>query len=102
MVKQGTVRLLAELLSHENTDIALDVVQLLVEVTEEDVEAGEEGEENQGALGGLVGALMELNIFELLVANLSRLDEKEEADRQGVFQTLGVFPHCRVFTKTRR
>lgn len=32
---------------------------------------------------------LELNIFELLVANLSRLDEKEEADRTGVFQTLG-------------
>ena len=32
---------------------------------------------------------MENAIFELLVDNLGRLNEAEEADRQGVFQTLG-------------
>lgn len=32
---------------------------------------------------------MENAIFELLVDNLRRLNEAEEADRQGVFQTLG-------------
>jgi len=34
---------------------------------------------------------MENAIFELLVDNLGRLNEAEEADRQGVFQTLGIF-----------
>lgn len=27
----------------------------------------------------------------MLVQNMNRLDEKEEADRQGVFKTLGIF-----------
>ena len=30
-------------------------------------------------------------MLQLLVQNLNRLDEKEEADRQGVFKVLGVF-----------
>lgn len=30
-------------------------------------------------------------MLQLLVQNLNRLDEKEEADRQGVFKTLGIF-----------
>lgn len=37
------------------------------------------------------------SIFELLVSNLSRLDESEEADRQGVFQTLGIFENLLSF-----
>lgn len=45
---------------------------------------------------------MDVNIFELLIANLYRLDEKEEADRTGVFQTLGActFPLSHVNTCT--
>lgn len=30
-------------------------------------------------------------MLQLLVQNLNRLDEKEEADRQGVFKVLGIF-----------
>jgi beta-catenin-like protein 1 len=32
-----------------------------------------------------------------LVSNLGRLDEKEDADRQGVFQTLGIFENLLSF-----
>lgn len=39
LVKSGTVALLASLLSHENTDIAIDVVQVVQELTDEDVGA---------------------------------------------------------------
>ncbi|KAL7413013.1 DUF1716-domain-containing protein [Mrakia frigida] len=98
----STVRILSELLSHENSDIALDVVQVLVELTDEDVEQVEEDEEDEDeegekGMGVLVGALLDVNIFELLIANLSRLDEKEETDRQGVFQTLGIFENLLSF-----
>ena len=34
---------------------------------------------------------LEHSILELLVDNLSRLNETEEADRQGVFDVLGLF-----------
>lgn len=40
-------------------------------------------------------------MLELLIQNLSRLDENETADKQGVFNTLGMLvyimvllPHC--------
>lgn len=70
-VKAGSVSLLAELLSHENTDIALDVVMVLVELTEEDVEGGEEDEDEdedeeeqgsgaRGGMGALINALVRL------------------------------------------
>jgi beta-catenin-like protein 1 len=42
LVKTGTVGLLASLLSHENTDIAIDVVQVVQELTDEDVGAEDE------------------------------------------------------------
>lgn len=37
------------------------------------------------------------SVFELLVSNLERLDEKEDADRQGVFAILGVFENLLSF-----
>lgn len=37
------------------------------------------------------------SILDLLVSNLSRLDEKEDTDRQGVFQILGVFENLISF-----
>jgi hypothetical protein len=48
LVKSGTVTLLVGLLSHENADIVIDVVELIHELTDEDVgdedaEGGEEG-----------------------------------------------------------
>lgn len=40
IVKSGSAALLASLLSHENTDIALGVVEIIQELTDEDVGAG--------------------------------------------------------------
>lgn len=64
LVRSGTVNLLVELLAHENTDIALDVVGLLVELTEEDVGEADEDkdeEEEESAIAILVGALVRLS-----------------------------------------
>lgn len=39
LVKSGSIALLANLLSHENTDIAIDVIEIIQELTDEDVGA---------------------------------------------------------------
>jgi beta-catenin-like protein 1 len=65
LITSGQVELLVGLLSHENADIALDVIELIHELTDED--AGDEGEEPDGdeeeeekeaALKGLIKALV--------------------------------------------
>jgi beta-catenin-like protein 1 len=98
-------------MSHENVDIVIDVVEVLHELTDEDVgnEAEEEGdqESTSAALKMLIEALvchcvfvaerilltvlvkLDNSMLDLLVSNLSRLNEAEEADRQGVFHILG-------------
>lgn len=45
LVSSGAVGQLANLLSHENTDIAVDVVEVLQELTDEDVGAEAEDED---------------------------------------------------------
>ena len=41
-VKLGCVASLVSLLSHENTDIAIDAIEIIYELTDEDVEAEQE------------------------------------------------------------
>ena len=83
-VELGCVGSLVSLLSHENTDIAIAVVELLGELTGEDVEVGEEQWKK------LVSALVEGGVVGLLVQNLGRLDEDQEEDREGVYHILEV------------
>ncbi|KAJ7276448.1 Catenin-beta-like protein [Mycena haematopus] len=101
LVKSGTVVLLIGLLSHENADIVIDVVEVIHELTDEDVgnEAEEEDEErtSEEALKILIEGLLENSILELLVDNLTRLNEAEESDRQGVFHILGIFENILGF-----
>jgi beta-catenin-like protein 1 len=47
LVKSETIRMLVGLLSHENMDIVIDVVELIHELTDEDV--GEEDEDDDEA-----------------------------------------------------
>ncbi|KAJ7638860.1 Catenin-beta-like protein [Roridomyces roridus] len=103
LVKSGTVTLLIGLLSHENADIVIDVVEVIHELTDEDV--GNEGEEDEDeertaeeALKLLIEGLLENSILELLVDNLTRLNEAEESDRQGVFHILGTFENILGFS----
>jgi beta-catenin-like protein 1 len=112
IIRSGAVSLLVGLLSHENVDIVIDAVEVFHELTDEDV--GDEGDEEQGesqdALKILIDALVsqispvhawidfahlqvQNSVLELLVDNLSRLNEAEESDRQGVFHIIGkIFP----------
>ncbi|KAF9886436.1 hypothetical protein FE257_011468 [Aspergillus nanangensis] len=82
--KMGCVGSLVSLLSHENADIAIDAIQIINELTDEDVEAEQEQWDT------LVNALLDVDLIELLAQNLSRLDEASETDRTGVYYVLGV------------
>ncbi|OJJ34387.1 hypothetical protein ASPWEDRAFT_42381 [Aspergillus wentii DTO 134E9] len=83
--KMGCVGSLISLLSHENADIAIDAIQIITELTDEDVEAEQEQWDT------LVNTMLDADVIELMVQNLSRLDEASEADRAGVYYILSVF-----------
>jgi beta-catenin-like protein 1 len=122
IVKSGAAALLASLLSHENTDIAIGVVEIIQELTDEDVGAGEDEIDEEDpedaakaaktrmALAEFIDDLvsnsgdaqradMQLNnsILDLLVANLGRLNESEDTDSTGVHNILGVFENLLSF-----
>ncbi|EON67217.1 hypothetical protein W97_06470 [Coniosporium apollinis CBS 100218] len=80
----GSVDSLVSLLSHENTDIAIDVIEIISELTDEDVNA------EQAQWDGLVDALLKADLLSLLLSNLSRFDESNDADRSGVYHSLAV------------
>ncbi|KAI1734217.1 Catenin-beta-like protein [Xylaria scruposa] len=80
----GCVRSLVELLAHENTDIAIDAIEIIDELTDEDVAAEE------AQYDALVDALCDADLLSLLVSNLERLDETQETDRGGVYRALGI------------
>ncbi|KAJ5201491.1 uncharacterized protein N7498_006154 [Penicillium cinerascens] len=81
--KMGCVGSLISLLSHENADIAIDAIQIISELTDEDVEAEQEQWDS------LVNSMMDADLIELLTQNLGRLDESSETDRAGVYYVLG-------------
>lgn len=67
LVGSGQLEILVGLLSHENADIALDIIELIQELTDEDVgeeaddDEDEEGpEQREAALKSLIGVLVRL------------------------------------------
>ena len=82
--KLGCVASLASLLSHENTDIAIDAIEIINELTDEDVSA------EQSQWDTLVDTLLEADLLPLLHSNLSRMNESLESDRAGVYHILSV------------
>ncbi|MCJ1438717.1 hypothetical protein MMC27_008107 [Xylographa pallens] len=82
----GCVSSLVSLLSHENTDIAIDAIEIIGELTDEDVEA------EQAQWDVLVDAMLDADLLDLLYQNLSRFDESVESDRIGVLENLSSRP----------
>lgn len=82
--KLGCVASLVSLLAHENTDIAIDAIEIINEMTDEDVQA------EQKQWDALVEALFEADLPNLLVQNLDRLDESNESDMSGVYYSLSI------------
>ncbi|PVG03677.1 DUF1716-domain-containing protein [Serendipita vermifera] len=98
LVKSETIAMLIGLLSHENMDIVIDVVELIHELTDEDVGGEDEdddegGEENKrdASMKMLTDTLAGHSLLELLVQNFGRFNEEEDSDRQGLFHVLGIF-----------
>ena len=69
LIGSGQLETLVGLLSHENADIALDIVELIHELTDEDVgedaedEEEEDPEQREVALKNLIGALVRSHLF---------------------------------------
>ncbi|GKV20337.1 hypothetical protein SLEP1_g30477 [Rubroshorea leprosula] len=85
LVNLNAIPSILNLLSHENTDIAIDVVQLLQDLTDEDVL-----DDNDEPASILVDSLIENNVLELLVQNLQRLSETDPDEMAAVYTTLAT------------
>ena len=83
-VKLGCVSSLVSLLSHDNTDIAIDAIEIINELTDENVEAEQE------QWDAIVDAMLEADLLNLLYENISRFDEDIEFDRAGTYHVLSV------------
>ena len=83
-VRLGCVSSLVSLLSHENTDIAIDAIEIIKELTDEDVDA------EQAQWDALVDAMLESDLLNLLYENINRMDEDTESDRAGTYHMLGI------------
>ncbi|KAH9625791.1 hypothetical protein KSS87_006035 [Heliosperma pusillum] len=73
------------LLNHDNVDIAIDVVNLLQDLTDEDVL-----DDNEDSARVLVDSLIENNCLELLVQNLLRLNDSDPDEASAVHVSLGI------------
>ncbi|XP_011624690.1 beta-catenin-like protein 1 isoform X2 [Amborella trichopoda] len=85
LVQLNTVPSILGLLGHENTDIAVDVVGLLQDLTDEDVL-----EDSDESAQILVDSLVENNALELLVQNLGRLSETDPDEMTAIYNTLAT------------
>lgn len=74
LVSSGQLEVLVGLLSHENADIALDVIELIHELTDEDVgeeddnEDEEDPEQREAALKSLINTLVRLRFIKSNIA----------------------------------
>lgn len=100
LIRLGAVGSILSLLSHENTDVVLSTIELLNELTDEEIVPEEDGEAEEQGVKELVKALEEAQALELVVQNLVRFDETKDDDRRGVFNVLG-WCNCALFKKHR-
>lgn len=92
LVELNAVHSLLGLLSHENTDVAIAVVDLLQELT--DIDTLHESEEGAEVL---IDALLEGQVVALLVQNMDRLDEQVKEEADGIFNTLAIIENMAEF-----
>ncbi|GAA5875403.1 hypothetical protein JCM3774_002976 [Rhodotorula dairenensis] len=104
LLENSTPNTLADLLSHENIDVPVAVIEVLEELLDpedlEDADAheGEDADDHEGAdpeqkraaLKALLDGLVEAGVVDLVVAQLQRLNEEDEGERTGLFHTLGL------------
>nr|CAG4636896.1 EOG090X03ST [Ceriodaphnia reticulata] len=84
-VEQKFIPTLLGLLSHDNTDISVAVVNLLQELTDIDTL-----NESQDEAAVLIDALLDQQVCALLVHNLERLNEAQSEEADGVHNSLAI------------
>ncbi|KAG8184632.1 hypothetical protein JTE90_022680 [Oedothorax gibbosus] len=92
LVELNSVSSILGLLTHDNTDISIAVVDLLQEMT--DIDTLNESEEGATSL---IDAMLEAQVVALLVQNLERLDESIKEESEGVHNTLGIIENLAEF-----
>ncbi|KAH0699959.1 hypothetical protein KY290_016077 [Solanum tuberosum] len=85
LVNLGTIASITSLLNHENTDIAIDVVGLLQDLTDEDVL-----EDNDEPAQILVDSLVENNALELLVQLLGKMSDSDPDETAAIYSILAT------------
>lgn len=101
MIKHGTTSSLCSLLSHENVDIVASVINLMEEMTDDDVldagmegrsEADKEGSQRKGdeCMRLLLDSLLEQSSIELLIQNLVRLNDDPSSSQAGNASQMNV------------
>ncbi|XP_003386785.1 PREDICTED: beta-catenin-like protein 1 [Amphimedon queenslandica] len=84
LIGARTINTLCSLLTHDNSDICIAVIDLLQELT--DTSSIDETEYTEA----LVEELLNEKLLALLVQILERLDEKVSEDKEGVHNTLAI------------
>ncbi|XP_065064938.1 beta-catenin-like protein 1 [Rhopilema esculentum] len=92
IVKLNAVNTLLGLITHENTDISIAVVDLLQEMTDVENVSDDDEETDQ-----LFDALLESQVVAVLVQNLDRLDESHKDEADGVHNSLAIIENLAEF-----
>ncbi|KAG5517890.1 hypothetical protein PMAC_000345 [Pneumocystis sp. 'macacae'] len=85
MIRLGCFNSLISLLSHENADIAITVLELFDELIDDDIDY------DQNQMKSLINTLIESQFLKALVDNISRLNESNELDEHGIFENISSF-----------
>lgn len=85
LIELNAIQSLLGLLTHENTDIAIAVVDLVQELTDVDTL-----NENDDGAAVVIEAFLEGQVIALMVQNLERLDENVKEEHEGVYNTLAT------------
>ncbi|KAF2667136.1 DUF1716 domain protein [Microthyrium microscopicum] len=80
----GCVASLVSLIAHENPDIAIEAIQIINELIDEDVDASE------AQWNAVVNTAIDADMLNLLVENFARLNESDEIDRGGIYNSLSI------------
>ncbi|EDV29036.1 Beta-catenin-like protein 1 [Trichoplax sp. H2] len=92
LVELNTIKSFVDLLTHDNSDISIAIVDLLQEMT--DVDSLHESHEGAVAL---IDVLVENQIVTLLIQNIERLNDSIREEADGVHNTLAIIENLTEF-----
>ncbi len=90
LIQLGTLTSILTLLTHENPDIALACIELLNEMTGDEVVREEGPEEQEEAVHVFVDAFVKEQGLKAVVDNLDRLEEGKDDDAKGIFTIMSL------------